>query len=219
GVFLALHGAMAVRDVPRPEADIARQIRDAVGERAVIVGTFDLHGNEDDAFLAHADMAFAVKYFPHYDGHLQGERAARMLVRAVRGDYRPAHRVIKVPILSPTVVQWTGAAPWMDLVQRALVWEAREPDVYVNVFFGFPWSDVPDVGMTIQVITNADAGLARRVADDMGAWAWRRREALLGSTKVYTIAEGVALTKEALTQRQTPVVLADHSDRAGAATW
>ena len=96
-------------------------------------------------------MAFAVKYFPHYDGYLQGERAARTLVRAIRGDYKPAATTLKMPIISPTALQWTGASPWMDLVQRALVWEARELDVYVNVFFGFPFADVPDVGMTVQV--------------------------------------------------------------------
>jgi microcystin degradation protein MlrC len=59
-------------------------------------------------------------------------------VRAIRGDYKPAHVTKKIPIISPTVLQWTSASPWMDLVQRALVWEAREPDVYINVFFGFP---------------------------------------------------------------------------------
>ena len=126
---------------------------------------------------------------------------------------------MKVPIISPTVVQWTGASPWMDLVQRALTWEAREPDAYVNVYFGFPWSDVPDVGMTIQVITNGDAELARRIADDMARFAWRRREALLTSTKVHTIPDGVALAKQAVAAGETPVVLADHSDRSGYATW
>ncbi|HYZ61028.1 MAG TPA: M81 family metallopeptidase [Acetobacteraceae bacterium] len=219
GVYLALHGAMAVRGVARPEAEIARRVREAVGQGARIVGTFDPHGNEDEAFLEHADLAFTVKYFPHYDAHLQGERAARTLIRAIRGDYAPASVTLKVPIISPTVLQWTGASPWMDLVQRALVWEAREPDTYVNVFFGFPWSDVPDVGMTIQVITNGNASLARLVADDMGAYAWRHRNALLHSTKVHSIADGVALAKEALTRGETPVVLADHSDRSGAATW
>ena len=68
----------------------------------------------------------------------------------------------RVPIISPTVFQWTGASPWMDLVQRALTWEAREPDLFVNFFFGFPWSDVPDVGMTFQVLTNDNPDLARR---------------------------------------------------------
>lgn len=219
GVYLSLHGAMGVRGVPRPEADLARRVRAMVGRKAFIVGTFDPHGNEDEEFLRQADMAFTVKYFPHYDSHLQGERAARMLVRSIRGDYRPATVTQRVPIISPTVLQWTGASPWMDLVQRALTWEAREPDVYVNFFFGFPFADVPDVGMTFQVMTNGDPGLARRVADDMAAAAWRQRKALLGSTKVHTIPEGVKLAKEAVARGATPVVLADHSDRSGSATW
>jgi microcystin degradation protein MlrC len=219
GVYLSLHGAMGVRGVPRPEADMARRVRAVVGSKAYIVGTFDPHGNEDEEFLRHADMAFTVKYFPHYDSHLQGERAARMLVRAIRGDYKPATVTQRVPIISPTVLQWTGASPWMDLVQRALTWEAREPDVYVNFFFGFPFADVPDVGMTFQVMTNGDPGLARRVADDMAAAAWRQRKALIGSTKVHTIPEGVTLAKQAMARDATPVVLADHSDRSGSATW
>ena len=219
GVYLSLHGAMGVRGVARPEADIARRVREVVGRGAFIVGTFDPHGNEDEVFLAHADMAFTVKYFPHYDSHLQGERAARMLVRAIRGDYTPATVTVKVPIISPTVLQWTGASPWMDLVQRALTWEAREPDLYVNFLFGFPFADVPDVGMTFQVMSNGNAALARKVADDMASAAWRQREALLGSTKVHTIPEGIELAKQAVARGAVPVVLADHSDRSGYATW
>jgi microcystin degradation protein MlrC len=219
GVYLSLHGAMAVRGVLRPEAELARRVRAAVGRGAFLVGTFDPHGNQDGEFLRHADMAFAVKYFPHYDGYLQGERAARMLVRAIRGDYNPSTVTRRVPIISPGAVQWTGASPWMDLVQRALTWEAREPDLYVNFFFGFPFADVPDVGMTFQAMTNGNAALAREVADDMASAAWQRREALLHSTEVHPIPEGVRLAKEAVARGATPVVLADHSDRSGSATW
>jgi microcystin degradation protein MlrC len=219
GVYLCLHGAMAVRGVPRPEAELARRVREAVGPKAFIAATFDLHGNEDEEFLIHADMGFAVKYFPHYDGYLQGERAARTLIRAIKGDYKPAHMTVKVPIITATVVMWTGASPWMDLIQRALVWEAREPDVYVNVFFGFPFADVPDVGMTIQVLTNGNPKLAGEIAEDIAGFAWRQREALLTSTRIHTIQDGVALAKQAVADGQTPVVLADHSDRSGSATW
>jgi microcystin degradation protein MlrC len=219
GVYLSLHGAMAVRGIARPEAELARRVREAVGPKAFIAATFDLHGNEDGEFLKYADMAFSVKYFPHYDGYLQGERAARTLVRAIRGDYKPAHATVKVPIISPTVVQWTGASPWMDLVQRALVWEAREPDVYVNVFFGFPFADVPDAGMTLQVLTNGNPELATKISRDMAETAWRQRQALLTSTRIHPIPEGVALAEQAVRSGQTPVVLADHSDRSGYATW
>lgn len=179
GAYLAVHGAMGARGVMRPEAELARRVREAIGPKAIIAATFDPHGNEDEEFLRHADMAFTVKYFPHYDGHLQGQRAARQMVRAIRGTYVPETVTIKVPIISPTVLQWTGASPWSDLVQRALTWEAREPDAYVNVFFGFPWSDVPDVGMCIQAMTNGNARLAKAIADDMAAFAWRKRHELL----------------------------------------
>src|SRR5207244_11887609 len=121
---------------------------------AVVSGTVTPHGNDDAEFLRQADFAFCAKYFPHYDSRLQGERAARALIRAIRGDYTPATATVKVPILTATVLQWTGASPWMDLVQRALTWEAREPDLYMNVFFGFPFADVPDVGMTVQAMAN-----------------------------------------------------------------
>src|SRR5262249_7297362 len=219
GVYLSLHGAMAVRGIARPAAELARRVRAVVGRKAFIAATFDLHGNEDDEFLKHADMGFAVKYFPHYDEYLQGERAARMLVRAIRGDYEPVHAVRKVPILTATVRMWTGASPWMDLSQRALTWEAREVDVYVNVFFGFPFADVPDVGITIQVLTNGDAKRAEAIASDIADFAWRKREALLTSTKIWSIAEGVALAKAAIAKGEAPVVLADHSDRSGSATF
>ena len=219
GAFLALHGAMGVRGVPRPEAEIARRVREVIGPAAFIAATFDPHGNEDEQFLHHADMAFTVKYFPHYDSYLQGARAARTLVRAIRGDYKPAHVTLKVPIITPTVVQWTGASPWMDMIQRALTWEAREPDVYVNFFFGFPWSDVPDVGITFQVLTNGDPDLAQRIGRDMADTAWRKREELTTSATVHRVSEGVSMAKQAVEQGQTPVVLADHSDRSGYATW
>ena len=219
GAFLALHGAMGVRGVPRPEAEIARRVREVIGPDAFIAATFDPHGNEDEQFLRYADMAFTVKYFPHYDSHLQGERAARTLVRAIRGDYKPAHVTLKVPIITPTVVQWTGASPWMDMIQRALTWEAREPDVYVNFFFGFPWADVPDVGITFQVLTNGDAELAQKIGKDMADTAWRKREELTRSADVRPVSEGVSMAKQAVERGETPVVLADHSDRSGHATW
>ena len=158
GVYLCVHGAMAARGIPRPEAELARRVREVVGPRALLAATFDPHGNEDAEFLRHADLAFCGKYFPHYDSYLQGERAARTLVRAIRGTYRPAHATVKVPIISPTVVQWTGASPWMDLVQRALTWEAREPDVYRECVFRLPM-----------------VGCSRRRDDVPGDHQWRRR--------------------------------------------
>ena len=219
GAYLSLHGAMGVRGVAKPEAEIARRVREAIGPKAMIAGTFDPHGNEDGEFLRYADLAFTIKYYPHYDGYLQGERAARTLIRSIRGDYKPTTESRKPPIITASVLQWTGASPWMDLVQRALTWEAREPDVYVNFYYGFAFADAVDAGMAFQVITNGDPELAAHIADDMANTAWRLRKELVYGTKVHKMAEGVGLAKKAVEEGKVPVVLADHSDRSGAATW
>jgi len=88
GVYLALHGAMAVRNIPRPEAEIAKRFREVVGPDIPIVASFDLHGNEDEEFLRWANMAFVTKRYPHYDAGIQGARSARSLVRMARGTYQ-----------------------------------------------------------------------------------------------------------------------------------
>ena len=182
GVYLALHGAMAVRDVPRPEAELARRVREVVGPDVPIAGSFDLHGNEDEEFLRWADFSFVTKRYPHYDAYIQGERSARLIISTARGDYDPTTATRKPGIITPTVVQWTGQSPSMDIMERARRWEAREPDAYVSVFYGYPWSDVPDVGATVQVMTNGDQALANEIGDDMNDFMWRVREQFAAGT-------------------------------------
>jgi microcystin degradation protein MlrC len=217
GVYLALHGAMAVRDVPRPEAEIARRFREVVGPDVPIAGTFDLHGNEDGAFLEHADFAFVTKRYPHYDAAVQGGRAARALHRVMKGTYTPTTATRKPGVITATVLQWTGQSPSMDIMERARRWEAREEDAFVSVFYGYPWSDVPDVGATVHVMTNGDQELADRIAEDMNDFIWRVREdfAIGGYPVPDEAARQVA---EAIRAGATPVAVGDHSDRPGDAT-
>lgn len=217
GVYLALHGAMAVRNIPRPEAEIARRFRDIVGPDVPIIGSFDLHGNEDEEFLRWADMAFVTKRYPHYDSGIQGARSARSLVRIARGNYSPTSATRKPGVITPTVLQWTGKSPAMDIMERARRWEAREDDVFVSVFYGFPWADVPDVGATVHVMTNNNQPLAEEIADDMSEYIWRVREDLFGEPLAQPDVAAAKATA-AFAAGATPIVLADYSDRSGDAT-
>ncbi len=218
GVYLALHGAMAVRDVPRPEAEIARRVREIVGPSVPIVGTFDLHGNEDGEFLEWADGAFVTKRYPHYDSNMQGQRAARFTRAIVRGDYVSTTATRKPPVITATVLQWTGQSPSMDIMERARRWEARKPGAFVSVFYGYPWSDVPDVGAAVHVMTNNDQALADEIADDMSAFIWRVRDRFAHGNFPMP-EEAVREAREAIKTGATPVVLGDYSDRPGDATW
>jgi len=217
GVYLALHGAMAVRNISRPEAEIARRFREVVGPDVPIIGSFDLHGNEDEEFLHWADMAFVTKRYPHYDAGIQGARSARSLIRMARGTYAPTTATRKPGVITPTVLQWTGKSPAMDIMERARRWEAREHDVFVSVFYGFPWADVADVGATVHVMTNNNQNLADDIADDMSEYIWRVREELFSEELVQP---DVAATRAAaaFAAGATPIVFADYSDRSGDAT-
>jgi microcystin degradation protein MlrC len=218
GVYLALHGAMAVREVPRPEAEIARRFREVVGPDVPIVAAFDLHGNEDEEFLRWADGSFVTKHFPHYDSWYQGERSATYLRRIMRGEYTPVRVTKKVPVVTATVLQWTGASPVMDIMARARRWEDQYPGVFVSVFLGFPWADVPDIGTTVQVMTNGDPELAEEAANDVASLIWRVREQYAHGTFPLP-AEAVRRGRAAIQAGATPVVLADYWDRPGDATW
>ncbi len=217
GVYLAIHGAMAVTGVPKPEAELVRRVRKVVGN-VPIVATFDLHANEDHEFLDAADAGFIVKRYPHYDAALQGERAMRLLMRIIKGAYTPAKATAKPGVITPSVVQGTGASPAMEIMERARIWEERTPDAFVSVAFGFAYADVPDVGATVMVMTNNDQKLADRIAQDMSDFIWKKREVFAGK-KYPKVKEGVAEAVAAARAGKTPVVVADHSDRTGNSTW
>jgi len=134
------------------------------------------------------------------------------------GKYISTTATRKPPILTPTVLQWTGQSPAMDIMERARRWEARKVGAYVSVFFGYPWSDVIDVGTTVHVMTNNDQALAEQIADDMAEFIWRVREKFAHGS--YPMPkEAVQQAKVAIKAGAIPVVLGDYSDRPGDATW
>jgi microcystin degradation protein MlrC len=216
GVFLSLHGAMAVTDIPKPEAELARRVREAVGDIPIMV-TLDLHGNEDRELSDVVDAVFIIKRYPHYDTYLHGERAARVMIKTIRGEYKPTMATRKPGVITPSVYQGTGVSPAMEIMERARRWECRHPGVYVSVAYGFAYADVPDVGATVMVVTNDDQDLADRIADDMSDYIWRVREVFAGK-KLPKPREGVAMAIQAAEAGKTPVVIADHSDRTGGST-
>ncbi len=216
GVFLSLHGAMAVTGILKPEAEIVRRVRKVVGDIPIMV-TLDLHANEDHELSDAADAVFIIKRYPHYDTTLQGERAARVMIKTIRGDYKPVMATRKPGVITPSVYQGTGVSPAMEIMERARRWECQNAGTYVSVAFGFAYADVPDVGATVMVVANNDQKLADRIADDMSDYIWRTRKTFAGK-KLPKTKEGVALAITAAKAGKTPVVIADHSDRTGGST-
>lgn len=220
GIYLALHGSMAVAGIARPEAELARIVRKVVGDKAIIAVTLDLHACVDAELVAAdaADGVFSVKRFPHYDSNLMGERAADMMIKSIEGKYVPYAAVRKPGIISPSFFQGTVRYPAREIMERARRWENRTRDVYVSVNFGFAYADVPDNGASVFVITNNDSALAEQIADDMNEFIWRHRKDLVFK-EIYDTNSGVEQIMKAVKAGRTPVIVADGCDRTGGATW
>lgn len=216
GVHLFLHGGMAVEGVPRPEAEIVKRVRELVGDDIPISATFDHHGNEDTELLKHLDIGLAVKRFPHYDSDLQGERAARLLIRTIRGDYKPTSAMRKPGVMFATVYGGTHTGAPQDIMERARRWENREQDAFVSVFLGWTFADVPDIGMAVMVVTNDDQELADEIAADMNQYILDRKEDI--EYPIPGVSDGVALGLEMQAQEPGKLVFANMSDRMGDST-
>jgi len=217
GVLLALHGGMAATGVPRPEAEIVKRVRRAVGDIPIFV-TFDMHGNEDQEIVDAADGVFSIKTFPHIDSEETGVSAAKCLFETVRGSFKPTMALRKPGVISPGVFQHTGSHPMKDIIARAEKWEEKDPAArWVSSMPGFPYADVPDAGFTVIALTNDDQELAERIADDIADLVWSLRVPL-ASRKLPLPKEGVEKVLKLVAKGKTPVIIADHSDRTGDGT-
>ncbi len=217
GVLLALHGAMAATGYPRPEAEIVRRARVAVGDAPIMV-TLDLHANEDGELTDAADAVFILKTYPHVDSEDIGYTAARCMIDTLRGEFKPTMALRKPGVMTPSVYQGTGESPAREIMDRVRAWERREENCYcVSVAFGFAYADVPDVGATVIAVTNDDEGLAEKIAEDVSGYIWSLREPFAGK-KLPKTSEGVAQAIKLAKAGETPVIVADHSDRMGDST-
>ncbi len=214
GVFLALHGAMAVVGVPRPEAEIVRRVRKVVGDVPIVV-TFDLHANEDVEMAHAADGVFILKTYPHLDNHECGYKAGLCLIKTLRGEFKPTMAFRKPKIVSASVFQASEFLPMKRVYDRCREWEGK--GVYcASVAPGFAYADVPDVGASVFVVTNNNHELAEECAQDLHDLMWSLRGDL--TRKLPGAKDGVAEVLRLVKSGKKPVVIAYHDDRLGDGT-
>ncbi|MGQ9679617.1 MAG: M81 family metallopeptidase [Candidatus Bathyarchaeia archaeon] len=214
GVLLSLHGAMAVINIPRPEAELCRRVKKALGKVPIMV-TLDLHANEDIELANACDGVFILKTYPHLDAHEIGATAAKCMIETIRGNFKPAMAFRKPGVVSASVFQASGAYPMKVVYDRCREWESK--GVYcASVATGFAYADVPDIGASVFVVANGDYELAEEAAQDISDLIWSVRETLTKS--VPNAKEGVAEVIRMVKRGEKPVVIAYHNDRLGDGT-
>jgi len=207
GLLLALHGAMVVDGVTDPELELLGFIREAVGPHLPIATTLDLHANLNSKLLQHTPMHFGFQTYPHIDMYEQGVRAANTLLNVVEKGTKYYGSFVKLPMMPPSINMRTAEGPMHDVVELAKTYEANPDITGVSIFGGFPYSDVPETGCSVLVVST-EKTKGDHVALVVARALWDSRQRFL--VGLPTVEDGI---QEILKLHEPkPVVLADVSD-------
>ena len=210
GVLLSMHGGGYSEEYPDLEGKVFEEVRRAVGPEVPIGSMHDFHSNITQKWIDNVDVILGYDTYPHVDVYERALEVARIVVRTIKKEVKPTMAMAKPNMVPALQAQFTGVHPFKTLLEKAHEFE-KEPKVLgVWVAGGFPWSDFPDVGMGVIVVTDNDPALAGRKAKEIADLAWRmRRDFLVKPTPVREAIEEAMQAKEGL------YVLADIGDNPG----
>ncbi|MSO77246.1 MAG: M81 family peptidase [Alphaproteobacteria bacterium] len=220
GLLIHLHGALATPSRRQADADVLGAIGAAMGAEFPVGVAMDLHGNLGQAVLDHATVIAGYHKSPHTDMATTGMRAARLLIRALRGETKPVMAIAKPGLMLPSIFSATMLEPLAGIMRQARAWETRETRILdISVFCGFAYADVPDCGMAVVVVADGEPALAARAADDLANQARLLRFQLYKEELVMSVAAGVEQALALAKSAAKPILLLEHADRLNDSTY
>lgn len=205
--YFSLHGAMAVENEVDPEGYLLEETRKLLGEDIPIVVSLDLHGIVTDRMLLHTNGIVVFHTYPHVDFFSTGERAARLLLRILDGDVRPVTAVVRVPALVRGDELITETGRIRHVIDAAKRIERSVPGLSAGMFWGNPFTDVPELGSNSLVVMDDDPDLAAREALRLAHLFWEHHTAM--QVPLTSLAESVRLAREV---DQGTAVMVDAAD-------
>jgi microcystin degradation protein MlrC len=224
--YLMIHGAGVVLNTADLEGDLAKSIREAIGPKAKIVSSTDLHGKVTDLIAKEYDFYTTCKEYAHVDLNPCAKDALRHGVQIFLGEITPIFRYKKIPILLPPSTTMLEGAFGAQIKEKCLQYELNEKVLNCSVMHGFPYQDTDFCGMYVLVTTNNDSELAESISDELAQWIWDNREQTLKLPP--SVKETVAEVFELLDKKgiystftaeqrkvHKPIVIADIGDNPG----
>ncbi|GIO08049.1 microcystinase C [Brevibacillus reuszeri] len=207
-ICISLHGAGVVEGIDDMEGDFLQYIRSLVGYEVPLIATLDLHANLTECMVAEADVLLGVHLYPHTDCYERGVEAVEIAMRMGKGELLPTMHLTKLPMMITTSL--TSMSPAKDINEICWEWEKHPRVIDCAFFHAFPYTDVPEVGVSVVAVTDGDKALAKLVADDVAQHIWARREAF--APDVISPDEGI---RQALAAEGQPIVINETSDNPG----
>jgi microcystin degradation protein MlrC len=209
GIYFSMHGAMCAASEFDPEGYLLQETRRIVGEAVPIVLSLDLHGIVTDRMLMHSDALAAYRTYPHNDFASTGERAANLLLRIMRGEIDPVTAIVSIPALVRGDELITATGLIGNRIRECEEFEAAG-GVSGNMFWGNPFTDVPQLCSYSIMISDNDESLAVDAATRLAKAFWIDRAAM--QAPLVSIEEAVSRAGQILDEGRGTVVLIDAAD-------
>jgi microcystin degradation protein MlrC len=209
-VLLAQHGAAVAEGAPDADGEFIARVREAVGPEVPLGVSLDLHANVSPRMVENSTVTTLYRTNPHLDARQRALECAEMIARTLREGVRPVQALAKPPVLVNILRQGTSAEPMRSLMAEVESACRVEGVLAAGIAEGYPYADVPEMGMSCVAAADGDAGLAREVADGLAAAVWGARAELQGSA--LGVEEAVARAGRA---GEGPVLLLDVGDNVG----
>ena len=209
GVLFELHGSMVAEGIDDGDGHILSAIRDLVGPEVPILAQLDIHSNVSRTMIEKADVLVGRETYPEIDQAERGRECADILMRIHRDGLRPTMALCKIPMIWG-LNQVTAHSPMREAIAELHRIEAKPGVVCGSVATSFPLSDVPDMGASVYIVTDADQALAQTCADQLGAWLFARR-----ADWHVTVSSTRDALEEAEAAARYPAIFSDRSDNPG----
>ena len=210
GVLLWLHGGGATEDEDDLEGHVLEQVRKIVGPKIPVVTPLDMHANIGPKMMKHGSFFCGYDTYPHIDGYERSAEVTQLLIDTIRGKIHPTIAYAQPNMIITPVMQKTGYHPMKTVIEKAHRIEAEPGVLSATVSAGYPYADVPYPGVTMMVVTDGDAELAQRKADELSRFCWDLRHDFLARVVPMDRALDMALAEP-----EGPVVLTDQADNPG----
>jgi microcystin degradation protein MlrC len=210
GVLLAQHGAAVAEGTHDADGEFIARVRATVGPEVPIGVTLDLHANVSERMVENATITILYRTNPHLDASERALECATLVAGTLAGEIRPVQALAKPPVLVNILRQATAAEPMRSLMAEVEHAHDTPGVLAVGLAEGYPYADVPEMGMSCLAVADGDAALAQRVAGELAASVWAAREQLQGTA--LSVRESVA---RACRANDGPVLLLDVGDNIG----
>jgi microcystin degradation protein MlrC len=209
GLLVAPHGAGVSAPEPDMDGYWLQRIRSLVGDDLPVICTLDLHANVSARMIDACDATIAYRTNPHLDTFERGLEAATLMARTLRREVRPVQASSFPPVSINILSQGTNAPPCSTLAGIVDAVRERDQVLSASVCLAFQFADVPEMGTSFNVVTDGDAELAQRLAEELAGYLVEHRHDF---DPTYTYApEAVARAA----RLKGPVCLLDTGDNVG----